>query len=91
MMLMQMLTHDGPMTVALAKSVIGTTYFFDYCVASGFDRYGHTKSVSESDGKYGSFLCFVQHLCRESHLCNFTHMEKLKCNIHALHLPPHSF
>ena len=61
MMLMHMLTHDGPMTVVLGKSVIGTTYFFDYCVAIGFDRYGHTKSVTESAGNYGSFRCFVKH------------------------------
>ena len=65
------------MTVALGRSVVGTTYLFDWQVASGFDRYGHTKSGSERDGKYGSFQCFVQSSCTESHLFNFMHMEKL--------------
>ena len=51
------------MTVALGRSVIGTKYLFDWQVASGFDRYGHTKSGSERDGKYGSFQCFVQSSC----------------------------
>ena len=51
------------MTVALGRSVIGTTYLFVWQVASGFDRYGHTKSDSERDGKYGSFQCFVQSSC----------------------------
>ena len=57
-----MLSQDGHMTVALGRSVISTMYLCDYCVASGFDRYGHTKSDSESDGKYGLFLFFAASL-----------------------------
>ena len=88
-----MLSQEGHMTVALRKSMIGTTYLFIYCMASGFDRYGHTKSDSENDGKYGSFQSghFVQHSCTESHFCNFTHMEKLKCLFMHSIKPPHSF
>ena len=88
-----MLSQDSHMTAALRKSVIGTTYLFDYCVSSEFDRCGHTKSDSESDRKYGSFQCgrFVQRSCTESHLCNFRHMEKLKCMFMHFIKPLHSF
>ena len=59
-------------------------------VASGFDRYGHTKSDSESDRKYRNFWCgsFVPCSCTESHFCNFTHMKKLKCML-CITLSPH--
>ena len=81
-----MLSQDGHMTVALGRSVISTMYLCDYCVTSGFDRYGHTKSDSESDGKYESFQCgcFVQCSSTESFLQLHAY-GKVIMHVHALH------
>ena len=75
---------------SVSQEVSDRYYVFIRLLTKGFDRYGHTKSDSESDRMYGSFQCgrFVQCSCTESHFCNFTHMEKLKC-MFMHYLKPH--
>ena len=74
------------MTVALRRSVIGTTYLFDYCVSSGFDRYGHTKSDSESDKvwKFSMWALCTAFMYRESFLQLHAY-GTIEMQVHAFH------